>query len=192
MLRRLGPHAANALTAVRVLLTPVFAVAVCAASGASIVGGLACVVFVIVAASDVVDGRLARHWGSASDGGRTFDHLADIGFILTALSTYAFLGIAPWWVPATIGASFAFYVFDSRSRATIGSPGLIGSHIGHVAGILNYSLVGVLVFNNTAGIHLLLEAILDKLFWLVPIYSTLAVAARLAGRRQIIPVTEAG
>ena len=192
MQHRFRLHAANALTALRVLLTPVFAGALCWSGRALLVGILAGVVFAVVAASDVVDGRLARRWGSASAGGRTFDHLADIGFILTALVTYALLGIAPWWVPAAVAGSFAFYVFDSWSRASTVAPGLVGSQIGHVAGVLNYALVGVLVFNNTAGIHLLPEAVLSKLFWLVPIYSTLAVATRLVGRREAVPVTQLG
>lgn len=193
MLHRLGPHAANALTALRVLLTPVFAGAVCWSDGAPAVGMLACVVFATVATSDVVDGRLARRWGSVSNGGRTFDHLADIGFILAALSTYAFLGIAPWWVPSAVGASFAFYLLDSWSRPSVGAPSLIGSRIGHAAGVLNYALIGVLVFNNSAGIGLLSPVILAKLFWLVPIYSSAAVVARVAGRwlaarREPLPV----
>jgi phosphatidylglycerophosphate synthase len=186
MLQQFGPYAANALTAARVLLTPLFVWLACAATPAF--GVLAVVVFATVAASDVFDGRLARRWGRATNGGRTFDHVADIGFILTALCTYVLLGVAPWWVPAVIGGSFAFYVVDSWSRPSARTTGLIGSRVGHVAGILNYGLVGVLVCNDSAGIHLLSQGFLDRLFWLVPLYSALAVIARLGARRQSVPV----
>ncbi len=186
MLQRLGPHAANALTTGRILLTPVFAALICTAPSRPRLGWLAVLVFAVVAASDVIDGRMARRWGSASNGGRTFDHLADIGFILAALSTYALLGITPWWVPAAIAASFTFYVVDSWSRPSARG-GLIGSRVGHLGGVLNYALVGVLVCNNSAGIHALSDATLSVLFWLVPAYSALAVVNRLGARSAAAP-----
>lgn len=182
MLHRFGPHAADLLTALRVVLTPVFVAAVLRADGARVGGVLAVLCFAVIAASDVYDGRLARRWGSASDTGRVFDHLADIGFLLAALSAYALLGIAPWWVPAAVGASFGYYAIDSRRRAPAGVPSLIGSRIGHLGGISNYVLVGILVCNNTAGAHLLSSATLERLCWLVPLYSAAAVAGRLATR----------
>ena len=180
MRQHLRAHAANALTALRVVLTPVFACLVYVGDS-TLVGVLAAATFAVVAASDVWDGRVARRWDSASALGRAFDHFADIGFILVALATYASLGLAPWWVPASIAASFLFYVVDSWSRSSAPG-GLIGSRIGHAAGVLNYALIGVLVGNDTAGIHLLSDGVLRVLFWLVPVYSGIAVSARLATR----------
>lgn len=188
MLRRLGPYAANALTGLRILLTPVFVVAAWRAEAAPSFGIVAAGVFGVIAASDVWDGRVARRFGSESRGGRVFDHFADIAFIVPALSAYAALGIAPWWVPAAVTASFAFYVLDSWSRATAGAASLIGSRIGHAAGVLNYSLIGVLVCNNSAGMHLLSGSVLTALYWFVPVYSAAAVAARLATRHEAVPV----
>jgi len=186
MLQRLRSHSANALTTGRVLLTPVFVAFICAAPGTPLLGWLAVVVFAAIAASDVVDGRLARRWGSASNVGRTFDHLADIGFILAALSTYARLGLVPWWVPAVIAASFAFYVIDSWSRPTARG-GLIGSRVGHIGGVCNYVLIGVLVCNDSAAIRALSDSTLHVLFCLVPIYSGLAMATRLSARSVPAP-----
>jgi phosphatidylglycerophosphate synthase len=186
MLQRLGPYSANALTAGRVLLTPVFVGLIGAAPGTPAVGWLAVIVFAAVAASDVIDGRLARRWGSASGGGRTFDHLADIGFILAALSTYTLLRLVPWWVPAAIATSFGFYVIDSWSRQ-LARGSLIGSGVGHVGGVCNYVLIGVLVCNDSAAIHALSEATLHCLFCLVPLYSGLAMATRLSARSVPVP-----
>ncbi len=191
MLQRLGPHAANALTASRVLLTPAFAGAVWCADAHQLLRLAAVATFCIVAASDVVDGRVARRFGSASSAGRAFDHYADIGFILIALSAYVGLGLVPWWVPAAIAGSFAFYVFDSWLRTGPATPSLIGSRIGHVGGVCNYVLVGVLVFNNTAQILLLPAAVLHLLFWLVPVYSAAAVVSRLAAQRLAVSIPEA-
>jgi len=113
MSRRAGLLAANSLTAARVLLAPAFVALAVRAQHALLCGWLAGVIFAAVASSDVLDGRVARRWASTSNAGRTFDHLADITFILSALGTYTALGIAPWWVPAAIAGSFAFYVLDS-------------------------------------------------------------------------------
>ena len=181
MLDRLGPHAANALTAARVSLTPVFVALICAAPSRPLLGWLAVLVFAGVAASDVIDGQMARRWGSASSAGRTFDHLADIGFIDAALWTYTRLGLVPWWVPAAIAASFTFYVVDSWSRPTARGT-LIGSRVGHIGGVCNYVLIGVLVCNDSAAIHALSETVLRLLFSLVPIYSGLAMVTRLSAR----------
>jgi CDP-diacylglycerol--glycerol-3-phosphate 3-phosphatidyltransferase len=189
VLNRFGPHAANVLTAARVLLTPLFVMLIWNAQRHVAYGIVAGVLFAVIAASDVVDGRLARRFGSATNGGRTFDHLADIGFIVTALSTYAALGITPWWVPAAIAGSFAFYVIDSWSRPTARG-GLVGSRVGHAAGVCNYVLIGVLVYNNSAGIDAVSGVILALLFCLVPIYSALAVLTRLSARTAPAAVGE--
>jgi phosphatidylglycerophosphate synthase len=169
-------QAANLLTGMRLALTPVFIALAWHAGSAGWGAGL---LFWVIAASDVCDGRLARRYGSAGRAGRIFDHVADIGFILSASSMYVLQSLVPWWVPAAIGGSFAFYVIDSWSQSAA-APALIGSRVGHLAGICNYSLIGILVFNDTAGIHLLPPAFLDKLFWLVPLYSAAAVLSRLA------------
>jgi len=187
MLQRLGPHSANALTAGRILLTPVFMALICAAPGTPAVGWLAVIVFAAIAASDVIDGRLARRWGSASSGGRTFDHLADIGFILAALWTYTRLGLVPWWLPAAIATSFGFYVVDSWSRP-LARGSLIGSRVGHAGGVCNYVLIGVLVCNDSAAIRALSDATLHVLFCLVPVYSGLAIITRLGTRSIPAPV----
>ncbi len=181
---------ANLLTGVRVVLTPAFIIAAWRADASATCGVSAALTFVIIAASDVWDGRLARRFGSASEGGRAFDHLADIAFILGALSTYAVQALVPWWVPAAIAASFAFYVFDSWSLSGGGATALIGSRLGHVAGICNYAVIGILAFNDSAGIHLLPTSFLAKLFWLVPLYSAAAVISRLASRHTGVSAIE--
>ena len=57
--------------------------------------------------------------------------------------------------------------------------GLVGSRVGHAAGVLNYALIGVVVTDRSTGLHLLPEALLHGLFCLVPVYSALAIATRL-------------
>jgi phosphatidylglycerophosphate synthase len=177
-------HAANAITALRVALTPVFAW--CVLRGPP--GGArwpAAVVFTLVAVSDFIDGRIARRFGAAGSVGQALDHAADIAFILTALGLYVALGAAPWWVPTSIAASFAAYVVDSLRRSGTRRH-LIGSRIGHLGGICNYVLIGVLVGNVTLGLQWLPAWLMDALFALVPLYSAASVVSRWGGARRAV------
>lgn len=198
-MQRIGPYLANALTAARILLTPVFVFLVwgasriaASASGTSMPGACAVAVFAVVAASDVWDGRLARRFGSAGRAGMRFDHLADILFLLAAFSTYAALGVTPWWVPAAVAASFATYVADSGLATETKGFANVASHIGHLGGVANYGLVGILVCNTTGGLDVLPRGFLTALSGLVPVYSAAAVLARLLNRRKAARLTELG
>lgn len=176
--RGLGPQAANAITGLRILLTPLF---LWAADAVHTNGGAALPValYAIIAASDFADGRVARRFGSASERGRMLDHFADVSFLVSALALYTRLGVAPWWVPASVAASFVFYVVDSWRRSVPSRPRLLGSRVGHAAGVLNYALVGVLVVHEATGRSWIPPASLTALFALVPVYSAAAVATRL-------------
>jgi phosphatidylglycerophosphate synthase len=176
-------HAANAVTVLRMALTPAFVWGVVWAQGGGS-GWPAAAVFAVAALSDVLDGRVARRLGAESAGGRVLDHAADIVFILAALGLYTGLGLAPWWVPASVAAAFAVYVLDSLRRSGA-QPALIGSRIGHIGGVCNYALIGVLVGNDTVGLGWLPPWGTRILFALVPIYSAASIATRvLSGRRR--------
>lgn len=183
MAHRVCVQLANLLSTARIALTPAFVAAVWRAPQVAGLGWVAGILFVAIAASDVFDGRLARRYGSASNRGRVLDHLADIGFLLCALCTYTLQGVTPWWVPAAVGGAFAFYVTDSWARRASAAAPLIGSRVGHLGGICNYVLVGLLAFNNTAALHLVSPGLLAILFWLVPLYSTAAVVSRMLAWR---------
>jgi len=173
----LARHAANAVTLLRILLTPLFLWAVLRAVHGS-AGWLAVAIFAVIALTDFSDGRVARRFGSANAGGQVLDHAADIAFILAALGLYVRLGAAPWWVPASAAAAFAVYVVDSLVRSGT-RPTLIGSRIGHLGGVCNYVLIGVLVCNHTAGLAWLPPWFMQGLFALVPLYSGASIATRL-------------
>lgn len=175
-------QAANAVTLVRVLAMPAFVWAVwrVEAVGPS---SLPALLFFLAVGSDLADGPVARRLGVASGAGRFVDHIADISFLTTALGAYSSVGIVPWWVPAAVVGSFLFYVADSWWQSGLDQPrGLIGSRIGHVAGIFNYALVGVVACNESAGLHWLPPGLVWTLFALVPLYSAAAVVSRLLAR----------
>lgn len=178
-------HAGDLLTLGRLLAAPVFAWTFAAGVGGSWAAGVgAGILFALAAASDYFDGRLARRAGRSSDRGRVWDSWADIAFIETALVTAVLAGRAPWWVPASIAVSFGYYVADSwlLTRSTPRRT-LVASRLGHLGGVCNYVLVGVLTYNDALGLRLLGDDFLALLFALVPLYSLGAVAARIAGSR---------
>lgn len=172
---------ANLITASRLLLLPFFVACVRFAESDPIWGWAAGVLFGLASASDMIDGRVARHLGTAGNRGRWFDHLTDITFLLVAMGTYTAIGILPWWVPSAVACSFAFYVTDSVLRTTA-APSLIASRLGHFGGIANYALIGILAFNYSAAIRLLPDPLMFALYCLVPLYSFGSIAARLAER----------
>ncbi|MGE5287687.1 MAG: CDP-diacylglycerol--glycerol-3-phosphate 3-phosphatidyltransferase [Micromonosporaceae bacterium] len=91
---------ANGLTAVRLVLVPVFVGFLVADTTASRI--LAFVVFVAASATDFLDGRVARRRGLITDFGKIADPIADKALTGSALITLSALGQLPWWVTGVI------------------------------------------------------------------------------------------
>jgi len=107
-------------------------------------GSLPAACWVLAAASDYVDGPLARRTGTPSRHGPLLDNLADIAFVLGGLGTAAALGLVPWLVPGAI----LLAVVDYARAAFEASRGMVPARlarnrVGHVAGVLNYACLGV-------------------------------------------------
>src|SRR5215467_3577295 len=106
-LQRVGPvplvNPANALTAARIVLVPVF-VALTVASGLTQSGlrMAACVAFVIAAITDLVDGWIARTWNLVTAFGKVADPIADKALTGAAFLLLSAYGALPWWVTAVI------------------------------------------------------------------------------------------
>jgi CDP-diacylglycerol--glycerol-3-phosphate 3-phosphatidyltransferase len=94
---------ANALTAVRLLLIPVFLYFLFAGDGHETASRItAFVVFAVAIITDRIDGWLARTYDMVTEFGKLADPIADkmlIGAALIGLST---LGDLPWWVTVLI------------------------------------------------------------------------------------------
>ena len=90
------------------------------------------------AASDFADGWLARRSRSADKSGRWLDGIADIVFVLTALSCEARAGSIPVYIPVVIALAFAQYAIDSV--VVLGSVTPVTSRLGHWGGIINFGL----------------------------------------------------
>lgn len=95
---------ANLVTMARIAMVPFFAWALVADGGHSVTWRLvATALFLIAAASDRVDGHLARSRNLITDLGKLLDPIADKALVGAALILlWVPLGELPWWVPVVV------------------------------------------------------------------------------------------
>lgn len=93
----------NALTVLRVVLVPVYGVLLMHADGTQPWWRFwACVVFVVAAGTDGIDGRLARRRGQITNFGKIADPIADKALMGMAFIGLSLLGEIWWWVTIVI------------------------------------------------------------------------------------------
>jgi len=94
---------ANVLTVLRIVLVPVFLVALFA-DGGHVTGWrlIATALFGLAAITDRVDGQLARKYGLVTDFGKLADPIADKALIGAALVGLSTLGDLAWWITVVI------------------------------------------------------------------------------------------
>ena len=94
---------ANVLTLLRLVLVPIFLLALFVGDGHQIACRLvAFVIFAIACLTDRFDGLLARNYGMATEFGAFVDPIADKALIGSALIGLSMLGDLPWWVTVVI------------------------------------------------------------------------------------------
>ena len=94
---------ANQLTILRLLLMPVFAVALLWDGGESTGWRIAAfVIFATASWTDRIDGQLARSRGLVTSFGKLADPIADKALIGTALIGLSLLDLLPWWVTVIV------------------------------------------------------------------------------------------
>ncbi len=141
-------RAADFCTGLRILLAPILAWQLGVPRDHGAVAAFW--VFVIAAATDYVDGALARASGTASRQGRVFDHGADALLLFPAFLVVAGDGRLPFVLPLAAMTSFALYVVEGwRRGGSLATIELGGSRSGAVGGVLNYVIAAAVV---TAGV----------------------------------------
>ena len=94
---------ANILTGLRMVLVPVFVVALFAGGGHDSVSRIiAFAIFAVALVTDRIDGQLARSRGEVTEFGKLADPIADKALIGAALIGLSVLGDLPWWVTVLI------------------------------------------------------------------------------------------
>lgn len=95
-------NVANGLTAVRLVLVPLFGWLLLAGDGRVGWRLAAAAAFVLAIITDRFDGELARRHGLVTDVGKIADPIADKALIGTALVGLSLLGELSWWVTAVV------------------------------------------------------------------------------------------
>ncbi|MFE0591957.1 CDP-diacylglycerol--glycerol-3-phosphate 3-phosphatidyltransferase [Micromonospora echinospora] len=96
-------NAANALTALRLLLVPVFmALVVVSEMTYADWRVAACLVFALASATDFVDGWIARRFALVTSVGKVADPIADKALTGAALLLLSWYAVLPWWVTVVI------------------------------------------------------------------------------------------
>ena len=89
----------NVLTVFRIALVPLLVLAIAEDPDGS---ALAVAIFVLAAATDVADGRIARRQAVVSTFGKLADPIADKALTGMALIGLSIIGELPWWVTIVI------------------------------------------------------------------------------------------
>lgn len=96
-------NAANALTALRLVLVPVFVALVVASHMTSASWRIAaCLTFALASMTDFVDGWIARRFALVTSFGKVADPIADKALTGTALVLLSCYHRLPWWVTVVI------------------------------------------------------------------------------------------
>jgi CDP-diacylglycerol--glycerol-3-phosphate 3-phosphatidyltransferase len=94
---------ANALTVFRLVLVPIFLLALFAAGGHTTGWRLgAWAVFALASVTDRLDGELARKRNAITEFGKLLDPIADKALVGAALIGLSALGDLPWWVTVVV------------------------------------------------------------------------------------------
>lgn len=94
---------ANVLTVTRMMLVPVFLLALLAQGGTDPLWRVtAVVIFSVASLTDRIDGDLARRWDQVTTFGKIADPIADKALTGSALVGLSVLGELPWWITGLI------------------------------------------------------------------------------------------
>ena len=92
----------NVLTAVRMVLVPVFAWVLLAYPQDPTMRWVVTAIFVIAIATDAIDGNIARKYNLVTNFGKLWDPIADKALTGMAFVGLSILGELPWWITIII------------------------------------------------------------------------------------------
>ena len=177
-LRRRGMTTANKITITRILLVPVFALALLhyLADGGEAWRWTALAVFLLAAVGDGLDGFVARRFNQKTDMGAVLDPVADklllvLGLVILSLNTSPRLDRIPLWLAGTVlGRDVMLLLLGVLVYYLVGHVTVRPHWIGKTATVLQMACVVWALWKGPAA----------GLFWLA------AVATGLTGLSGLI------
>ena len=148
------------------------------ANGDSRSAATALIIWLVALSTDLLDGPIARHRGTVSAIGRTFDHAADFLFVTSGILAGAWRGAFLWILPICITAAFAQYVIDSywiHPRA-----GLRASRLGRYNGMLYFAPPCMDALIRLGVVFL--RPLLNVLVWILVVSTIVSMLQRLMYR----------
>ncbi len=133
----------NALSALRILLVPVFLVLVLAELDVA-----ALIVIIVSSLSDFLDGIIARRFSQITKLGQLLDPAADRLFIFAAVIALAVREVVPWWVVAVIVGRDMFLAILGLVLAQHGYGPLPVHHLGKLATFALFYALPILVLGQ--------------------------------------------
>lgn len=147
----------NALSALRILLVPVFLVLVLAGFDLA-----ALIVIIVSSVSDFLDGIIARRFSQMTKLGQLLDPAADRLFIFAAVIALAVREVVPWWVVAVIVGRDVFLGVLGLVLAHHGYGPLPVHHLGKVATFALFYALPILVLGQAFPE---VQAVSDPIGW---------------------------
>lgn len=147
----------NALSALRILLVPVFLVLVLLGEDIA-----ALIVIVASSVSDFLDGIIARRFGQITRLGQLLDPAADRLFIFAAVIALAVREVVPWWIVAVIVGRDVLLAGLGVVLARHGFGPLPVHHLGKVATFALFYALPLLVLGQAFSV---LQPVTDPLGW---------------------------
>ncbi len=132
----------NQLTMARIVLIPIFIIVYLLGYNV-----WATVIFIVAAATDALDGYLARKWKLVSNFGKIMDPLADKLLVMAALVCMVELGVvAGWMVIVILGREFLISGF----RAVAAAQGIViaAGMTGKIKTVLQMVAIPLLLLEN--------------------------------------------
>lgn len=147
----------NALSALRILLVPVFLVLVLLELDLA-----ALVVIIVSSLSDFLDGIIARRFSQITKLGQLLDPAADRLFIFAAVIALAVREVVPWWVVAVIVGRDVFLAVLGLVLAQHGYGPLPVHHLGKLATFALFYALPILVLGQAFPA---VQAVSDPIGW---------------------------
>jgi CDP-diacylglycerol---glycerol-3-phosphate 3-phosphatidyltransferase len=180
----------NALTGLRLLLVPVFAVLLFADGGADAALRVwAAVVFVVASITDLLDGEIARRRNLVTTFGKVADPIADKALTGVALIGLSMLGELPWWVTLLI---LAREIAVTLLRFWVIRYGVISASRGGKAKTVAQMVAITLYLLPLGGPWLVLQAVVMAVAVVLTVVTGVDYAARAVRLRRsasVLPVS---
>jgi len=168
-------NAANFVTALRILLAPVFYAIFTTRAPDGTIGLIPVIIlwilFAVIESSDFVDGALARRHSTVSDFGKLFDPFADSFARLTYFLSFVAVGIMPVWIfllvmYRDVGVSFVRLLCMKHGVAMSAQlSGKIKAWVYAIAGGAGLALVTAQSFMSEDIISIV-KVVTDVTFWI--------------------------